>query len=88
MALVLDDIRIDGIDHEVRLVDYRGHIGTGWHRHIWQADGKHCLLKECLDNFGGFGTRLDFVRDASEVLGIELNGTGGDADGTTGLLFS
>lgn len=88
MALILDDIRIDGIDHEVRVSDHRGHIGAGWHRHLWQADAKNCISKECLDDFGNFGTRLDFVRDASEVLGIELNEIGGDADGTTGLLFS
>ena len=85
---MLDNVRIDGIDHEQRFVDHRGNIGTGWHRHIWKSDLRHSEAKEVLGGFGNFGSRRDFIRDASAVLGIELNQSGDEHYATTGLLFS
>jgi hypothetical protein len=88
MTLLMDNLRIDGIDHEERVDDHRGYTGTGWHRHIWNADVRHSEAKECLEGFGQFGSRLDFVRDACGLLGIELKEGGGEEDGIPGLLFS
>jgi hypothetical protein len=88
-SLVLDGIRIDCIDFEERVKDRRGFIGSGWHRHFWDDEERGCeLTKECLGGFGNFGSRLDFVRDASQLLGIELRKDGGQGYGETGMLFS
>jgi hypothetical protein len=84
----MDDWRIDGVDHEQRFRDSEGNIRSGWHRHIWSANSKDGYSKEHLDDFGKLNSRRDFVRDASDLLGIELKEAGGEDYGTPGLLFS
>jgi hypothetical protein len=87
MTILMDNVRIDGVDHEQRVKDHRGQIGSGWHRHIWNPASKHSDDKECLDGFGNFVTRREFVRDGCELLRIELRESGDEDYGTTGLLF-
>jgi hypothetical protein len=86
--LLLENLRIDGIDHEPKIRDHHGHIGAGWHRHLWNPVAGNSDSKECLSNFGQFDERRDFIRSACEVLGIELKMSGGEDYGTSGLLFS
>ena len=73
MALIMANVRIDGVDFEERVDDYRGHRCSGWHRHIWDTDTESCeRCKECLSDFGPFNLFPEFVLAASTVLGIEF----------------
>lgn len=87
-TLLLENIRFDGVDFEPKFLDHLGITRHGWHRHIWNPVTGNSDPKEALEDFGNFGTRREFVRDACRVLGIELKASGGGGDGTTGLLFS
>jgi hypothetical protein len=86
--LLLDNWAIDGVDCERRFVCLDGSRATGWHRHIWDISTASCDgHKEPLGGFGNFESRRHFVRDVSNILGLELRQHGGEEHGTTGLLF-
>jgi hypothetical protein len=87
MSLLLNDVRIDCIDWEKRVLDHRGHLCSGWHRHIWDSDTESCEhKKECLDGFGTFVQLTDFFRDGCDLLRIRFGEE--DTYATSGLLFA
>lgn len=87
MAILQHDERIDGIDHEARVNDHRGHKCSGWHRHMWDSDELHARRKECLDDFGTFKVFPEFLRDGCKVLGIIFEEEETPYE-TTGMLFA
>jgi len=74
MAVLFNNRRIDGIDHEKRVSDHRGHICSGWHRHMWDIGAVDCeRKKECLDGFGPFEDFKEFVVAGCTLLHIQLD---------------
>lgn len=87
-ALLLDNWPIDRIDHERRFMSLEGIMTQGWHRHIWDAVAASCeSRKEILGGFGNFATKRNFVRDVSNIFGLEFRREGDEEHGTTSLLF-
>lgn len=73
MSLLLNDRRIDCIDHEWTVLDHRGYTCTGWHRHVWDPATQSCeVKKECLTGFGPFTTFSEFVVSGCSTMAIKL----------------
>jgi hypothetical protein len=77
MALLVNDVRVGGVDWEGRVHDHRGHKCSGWHKHIWIA--KSAKSKECLPDFSP-NTPWEFVRLGLGVLNIDLRKGGDDGN--------
>jgi hypothetical protein len=88
-ALLLHNLRFDGIDWEGFVDDHRGHRCSGWHRHIWDSAIESCQQKkECLDGFGTHQTKGQFIRDVCSVLQIGLVEGGEYENAEPGMLFN
>lgn len=74
-ALILQQVRIDGIDWQPAYPLVDGTVGRGWHRHEWNPDEQHARIHVPLpDSFGvGLRTVNDFLIRMSSSMRITWN---------------
>ncbi len=80
MALLVNNLRVAGVDWEGRVHDHRGHRCSGWHKHVWTPKIGSADRKECLDQFNP-SSGWDFVKLGLRVMGFEPLGDSKKGDG-------
>jgi hypothetical protein len=75
LALLVHDVRIGGIDFEVKFDDVDGLRRHGWHKHVWDAAEEDAdAHKVAIDCFGGATDLREWLIRALKELRVQSSG--------------
>ena len=72
-ALIMYNMRVDGICHHVKASNGRGGVSRGWHRHAWDPVKRTSRDLRYEIDFDHGGTEAGFVLSACKVMGVILD---------------
>jgi hypothetical protein len=76
LALLVHEVRIGGIDFEVKFEDVDGIRRHGWHKHIWDSIEQDAdAYKVAIDCFDGVADLREWLIRAFKELKIQHSGT-------------